>query len=550
MPTITVKKSVFEKLVGKELPLDVLKDRISYLGTDLEKIEDDEIVVEIFPDRPDMLSIQGFARAFSSFIGVKTGLIEYAAIKSKEKVIIDASVKKVRPFTACAIVKNLHFDDEKIKEVIQIQEKLHITYGRNRKKAAIGIYPCEKIKFPIRFTAKKPEDIKFQPLEFSKEMLGSEILSKHSAGREYGHLLDGLEKYPVFIDANNEILSMPPIINSHKTGKITEQTKDVFIECSGFDFNVLSICLNIIVTALADMGGEVYSLELVYPDKKRITPDLSTHKIYINIDSMNKRLGLKLSEAEVKKYLSRMGYDYLKGKAIVPSYRADILHEVDIYDDIAKAYGYENFKDEIPKVATIAEEDGLEKFKNTLAHLLVGLNLMEVSSYHLTNKENMIDKMNVKLPYIELENASSDYNILRAWLIPCLLNVLKENKRYDYPQRIFEIGTVFTKNSANSTGIDEHTALGIMIAHNLAGYTEIKQIVDAMLSSVNLDYAIEETEHDSFISGRVGAVIVKQKKIAILGEIHPKCLEDYNLETPIAAFELNLTELFRIITNN
>src|SRR3989344_8001887 len=161
MPTVNLNKKEFEKLVGKKLELDKLKDRISMLGTDLEKIEGNEIIVEVFPNRPDMLSEQGFARAFSSFIGVKKGLRDYKVKRSNYKVIVEKSVKEVRPFTACAVVKNLKFDDEKIKSIIQIQEKLHIGYGRNRRKVAIGIYPMEKINFPIKYLALPPEKIKF-----------------------------------------------------------------------------------------------------------------------------------------------------------------------------------------------------------------------------------------------------------------------------------------------------------------------------------------------------------------------------------------------------
>src|SRR3989344_4966488 len=206
MPSITLNKTVFEQLVGKQLPLEELKDRISMLGTDLEDIKDNEIHVEVFPNRPDMLSEQGFARAFSSFIGVKTGLRKYAVKESNQKIIIDSSVKGIRPYTACAIVKGLQFDEENLRQVIQIQEKLHVTYGRNRKKAAIGIYPLEKITFPITYKADTPEE-----------------------------------------------------------------TKDVFVECSGFDFEVLSTCLNMIVTALADMGGDIYSLKLESADGMKIT---------------------------------------------------------------------------------------------------------------------------------------------------------------------------------------------------------------------------------------------------------------------------------------
>jgi phenylalanyl-tRNA synthetase beta chain len=287
MPTITLNKEVFEKLVGKKLPIDKLKDRISMIGTDLEGIEGNEINVEIFPNRPDLLSEQGFARAFSSFVGVKTGLREYKVEKSGEKVIVDKSVKDVRPYTACAIVKGIKFDDEKIKEIVQIQEKLHVTYCRNRKKCAIGVYPFEKIKPPIKFIAKKPNEIKFQPLEAYKEMTGQQILSQHPTGKEYGHLLEGMSKFPIFIDSNNQVLSMPPIINSEQTGKISNKTTDVFVECSGFDFNVLQKCLNMIVAALADMGGRIYSMELDVYGKKQTTPNLKPEEMKVDIAYIN-----------------------------------------------------------------------------------------------------------------------------------------------------------------------------------------------------------------------------------------------------------------------
>ena len=183
--------------------------------------------------------------------------------------------------------KDLKFDDEKIKEIIDIQEKLHFTFGRKRKKVAIGIYPLEKIKLPITFKAFEPDKIKFIPLESDREMSGLQILQKHPTGKEYAHLLAGKAKFPVFIDANNNILSMPPIINSQLTGKITAETTDIFVECSGFDFEILSKCLNIVVTNLAEMGGKIYQMELVESrgtrGAKRITPNLSAEKMKINI---------------------------------------------------------------------------------------------------------------------------------------------------------------------------------------------------------------------------------------------------------------------------
>lgn len=550
MPTVTLNKKVFEKLVGKKLPLEQLKERISFLGTDLEKIEGEEIVVEVFPNRPDMLSEQGFARAFSSFIGRRLGLKKYAAKKSDYKVIIDKSVSGIRPYTACAVVKGIKFDNEKIKEVIQIQEKLHITYGRNRRKAAIGIYPFEKIKLPIRFEARKPDEIRFQPLEASELMTANQILTKHPRGKEYAYLLEGKQLYPVFVDANNEILSMPPVINSERTGKITTKTKDVFIECSGFDFNILSKCLNIIVAALADMGGQIYEMELNYQKKKIKTPELMPEEMKLNTDYVNKILGLQLDSSEVKRYLARMGYEYNAGKVLIPSYRTDILHPIDLVEDIAIAFGYEKFKEEIPKVATIAEEDKFETFKRKVAETLVGLGFIETNTYNLTNKENLTVNMGVDLESIELENAKNiDYNVLRSWMIPSLLQVFKNNKHHEFPQKIFEIGAMFKKSLQEDTGVKEMERLAVMTSNTRTDYTEIKQVLDNLFRAFNVEYTITETEHNSFIPGRVARIGVKGKGVAYIGEIHPMIIEKLALEMPVAAFELNLTDLYAIMTS-
>lgn len=548
MPTLNANRKEFEALTGKKLPAEQLKERLSYLGTAPESINDKEMAVEIFPGRPDMLSTQGLARAFASFIGARKGLRKYEAKPSGEEVVIDRSVSKVRPYTACAIVKNLKFDDEKIKDAIEIQEKLHITYGRNRRKVAIGIYPFEKIKPPIRFIAKKPAEIKFRPLEFPREITGLQILSQHPTGREYAHLLEGKDVFPVFIDADNRILSMPPIINSHDTGKITNETTAVFIECSGFDFDVLQKCLNMIVTALADMGGKICSMKLKYPDKTVITPNLAPEKMKVDLGYINKKLGLKLNEAQLKGLLEKMGYGYSNKTALIPAYRADILHQIDLAEDVAIAYGYENFKAVIPNAATIGEEDSFEVFKRKIAELLAGLGFLEANTYNQTNKEFQSARMNFNAEVVELLNAvSKDYNVLRAWMIPSIMEALANNKQYEYPHNIFGSGTVFRKDSKAETGIEEKESLAIAISHQTAGFTEAKQVLDYLMNSLDLKCEITETEHPSFLPGRAGRIAVKGKKVALIGEIAPQVLNSWNLEMPVAMIELDLTELFEVL---
>src|SRR3989338_5379224 len=192
MTNVVLNKNLVEKLLKKKIKLDDIKDKITMLGTPLESINDNELAIEVFPNRPDLLSEQGFSRALNSFLGYSKGLRKYNYKKSNYKVIVDKSVNNIRPYTAFFLVKNIKLDDDKIKELINIQEKLHLTFCRNRKKASIGIYPAEKIAFPIHYKLLPKEKINFKPLESTSIMSFDEILAKHETGKKYAHLLDNL----------------------------------------------------------------------------------------------------------------------------------------------------------------------------------------------------------------------------------------------------------------------------------------------------------------------------------------------------------------------
>lgn len=547
MPTVTLNRKTFEDLVGKKLPEDQLKDRISMLGTDLDAVTTEAIVVEIFPNRPDMLSEQGFARAFSSFIGHKTGLREYDIKKSGYKVIVDKSVS-MRPYTACAIVKNLKFTDEKIRELMQIQEKLATTHGRNRMKSAYGIYPADKIDFPITYIAKEPSKVKFQPLGFDKEMVAKEVEKVHPKGQAYKQVAKGWKKYPFFIDAKDNVLCMLPYTNSHDTGKVELDTTDVFIECTGTEFDNIMIALNILITTLSDMGGEVYSLDIEYPDKMVTTPDLTPSSMTLDLNYVNKRLGLNLNEKDVASLLSRMGHDWKSGKVLTPAWRDDIMHPLDLVEDVAIAYGYENFTPTIPQVATIGKEAPVEIFQKKVVELLVGMGLIECNTYHIVNEGTQQKMMNSEIPVVKLANAlNEDYTVVRAWMLPCLMDVLSKNKHHSYPQNIFDLGVVFKKSKEHETGVNEFVRLGVAFAHETADYTQSRQCLEYLFKSFGLEGEFRETESDTFIPGRVARVSVDGVDVAYCGEMDPSVLSNFDLQVPVSGFELNLTELFKLV---
>ncbi len=547
MPTVTLNRATFDNLLGKKYSTEDLKERIAMIGTDLEKIDDNEIIVEIFPNRPDMLSEQGFARALKAFVGIAPGLQEYAVKKSGYKVIVDNSVT-MRPYTACAIVKNLTLTDERLREIMQAQEKLAMTHGRNRKKSAYGIYPLDTISFPVTYTAKDPDKVKFKPLGFDNFMNASEVLTLHPKAKEYLHLTKEWKKYPFFIDANNNVMSMLPFTNSQDTGKVEVTTKEVFIECSGIDLNNVSVALNMFVTMLADMGGEIYSIEMQYNNKKIITPDLSPRSIELDVLYANKVLGLDLKPLDAKKCLEKMGYAVKGKKVLIPAYRADILHQRDIVEDIAIGYGYDIIEEEIPSIATIAQENPFEVFKSKINNILVGLGMLEISNFHLIDKAVQTTQLLKPVDVLEIiDPVSMEYNSLRHWLLPCLLQTLRINKQHEYPQKFFEIGIVFEKNSEKSTLTEESTHLGIVLSHQKANFTEARQVVEYILRMLEIEATVKEITEPSFLEGRAASICVDNIPIADIGEIYPQVIQNFGLDMPTVAIELNISTLWNIV---
>lgn len=537
MPKIILNKKDVLNLIGKDISDDELRENIPMLGTDLEKV-DDNIEVEIFPNRADMLSEEGFARALSSFLNVKTGLRQYKVSNSKYVVKVDGKVKKIRGEVACAVIKDVNMSNEFTKSLMDLQEKLHITHGRNRKKVSIGVYDLSTIKFPLLFTTKKP-DFAFKALDTKTEMTLSHILKNHPKGKEYVNLLKRFKEYPILIDDKKQVLAMPPVINSEET-KVNKNTKDLFIDVSGIDKRAVEQALNIMVCSIADRKGKIYEVKV----NDEVFPDLKGKEIKVDISYINKLLGLDLNEAQIKEFLNKMGIDYSLNVARYPAYRTDILHAMDIVEDVAIGHGYNNFVPKIPNISTIASEDEKVSFYSKVSEILVGLGFIEVSSYSIIGKE-ILEKMNEKVKAVELENAlTKEFDVLRAWMLPSLMDILVKNKHNDFPQKIFEIGSLFSEKDGK---IKEFERLGVLISHSKANFSEIKQVLEVLGSNLGLEFDIEDVIHKSFIKGRVGRVSVNKVNVAYIGEIHPSVINNFELEMPVVGIELNVSELFKLI---
>jgi len=555
MPTIEIDYDDLQTLIGRHVPLDELREKaILYAKGEIESLDGDVLKIDIKDtNRPDLWSAEGIAREIAGRYG-KPGIPEYRVKKPTLTVRVDPKVRNVRPYTVCAVVRGLNIDDNTLSQMIQLQEKISETFGKKRHEVAIGVYDFHKIKGPIRYTTVKPEGIRFVPLEFEKPLTPKQILEQHPKGKEYKHLLDGCPEYPIFIDSAGEVLSMPPIINSNHTGKVTADTKDVFIECSGFNLEWNKSALNVLITALADRGGKVEGVRVVYakgnPINKTITtPDLSPRRFSVKPSDVSRLLGLKLTPKQMVNLLEQARYSArISGNKIdvlYPAYRQDIMHWRDVAEDITISYGYENIEPAPPQLATTGKELETEFSSRKIAGIMTGMGLQEVLSYMLTNKNNIFRKMNMKEERaVEIENfISVNWSVFRTWLLPGLMEFLSSNKHVEYPQKVFEMGNAILPDSTQETKTKDTRKLACAVSSTVVGYEDITSIMDGLLSSLGVKYQLKTMTHSSFIQGRAAAAVVSGRDLGVVGEINPAVLNNWGLEKPVAAFELDLEKL-------
>jgi len=541
MPVITLYWDELEKMVKKSR--EEILEKLPMLGCDIERVEEDHVDVEFFPNRPDLYSVEGVARALRGFMDVETGYIEYKVRKGDWKIYVDENVLKVRPRIVGCVVRNIDINEEVLRSIIQIQEDLHWTIGRNRRKMAIGIHDLSKVYFPLRYTA-VDGSFSFVPLDFNEEMSVKEILEKHPKGVEYGHILSGCNLYPMIVDSKNEAISFPPIINAEKT-RVKERTKDLFIDVTGFDENV-DKALRILAAMFSDRGGEIESVEIIYPDRTEITPDMSPEVMSIDKNEVFSLLGFEISDEEIVRSLERMRFGVkIIGEKIevkIPPYRADIMHPWDVIEDIAIGYGYDRIPLEYPKTMGIGREHEWNYLRDLIKEIMIGLGFTEVITFTLTNERVMFEYMNRKAKpwedYVPLMHPlTEDHTILRTDILPKLIEVLKFNKHEEMPQRIFEIGDVVVN-------MKNRLRLAACTIHAKANFSEIRSVVQAIMHELELKWDVQESNDNAFIKGRRADIIVNGSKIGVFGEIHPSVLEKFDLTMPVAGLEIDLTDLF------
>ena len=543
MPVINFSYKDLCSLIGEDVPIETLYERIPMMGAVMESTDmtSDEMSVELFPDRADLYCVEGMGRGLRAFLDIEPGMTEYEVEETDIVFNVDKSVKSVRPIFLGAAVFDVEIDDTFLSSIMEMQEKLHVTIGRKRSKVAIGIHDLDKVTPPFTYKAVGPHDIRFVPLAKTEEWDLEEILQKHEKGVGYRHLLQGKEKYPIILDAEGYVLSFPPIINGTRT-QVTTETKNLLIDVTGTDFKAVQGALDIICTALAERGGSIGSVTIHDGNEDYIMPDLSSKSWEFSAKDCASFLGVDISAEEQVEALRRMGLDSIcEGDTVYvesPSTRLDLMHVKDLYEDVAKGYGYEKFgMGRINVSQTTGGPMPITNISESLRDVMVGLGFTEVTTLTLSSDRDEFELSGLpKLDNVRVLNPiTEDHTCLRSYLMPSLMRIFRRNKHRDLPQRIFEVSDVV---------VDEKRRKHIcgMIMNSKVSFTEIKSFTESVLREMGMDYEIKASEYRTFIPGRGAEIVVGGKTVGFFGEVSPQVITDYEITHPVAMFEIDLVD--------
>ncbi|MEM3267507.1 MAG: phenylalanine--tRNA ligase subunit beta [Conexivisphaerales archaeon] len=546
MPVISVMLDRLERLTGR--PKEDVIEALPWIGVHIESIDKEYARLEYDPNRPDFSTDYGIARALKGRFEKELGIQRRNIDKSDWKIIVEQKVKPIRPFVIGLLAHDLLLDDETIRQLISMQEDLHQGIGRKRKKLAIGLHDIANIRPPVKYGTVGP-DFKFTPLGYKHPMSIDEILKITEVGRLYGPLLSKKDVFPILMDSHNTVLSFPPIVNGTAT-QVTYRTKDLLVDVTGTDMQAMEDALAIVAEALWDAGGKIFSITVKDGEREMKTPNLATSTARISPEDVEKLIGLKLDSGTIVKSLRRARLDAKEDKegieVRIPRYRVDILHTVDVVEEVAYGYGFENLTPDFGFKYSKGSELEVNKKVEAIKRVAVGLGLQEVLTYSLSSKQTLYDRvLRDPVNAIKVESPKSSlYEYLKDCLSPDLLRILSENIHEQYPQKIFEISSVFSRDDYSEIGVKESLSLAVAISSDIATFTEIRSLLDTILLRT-LGIRAEYYEgHVPFLAdGRSAKCKVGSKEIGYVGEIKPRVLLNFGLRMPVAVFEIDLSSL-------
>ncbi len=544
MPSLEFSKKDLESLARVKFKTQKeLEDALWLAKTELESIEGDLIKAALADsNRPDLLSVEGIAREIRHRRGIEKGIPKYDFKPSGRTAVIDPALKDIRPLGAFAFAFNVHVTEELLVQLVQFQEKICLTYGRRRKEVSMGIYDADQIHGTVYFKAAE-RTTKFIPLERNTEMTLDEILAEHPKGKEYANLLQGAKKYPLLTDEKNNVLSMPPVINSAQSGKVVPGKRNLFLDVTGFDHEKTNAALAMLCMNLADRGADVRTVRVQTGTKKNHSPQMSTAKTAFSKKWAHTRLGFTLADRQWNQLLQGSGFDAkIAGDKInveYPGWRTDILHPVDLIEDVLIGYGYENIKPVPVQLNTVGHENALSQTIERLVQTCTGLGLVHTLTYYLTSPERQQTQMKRTEPrLVEIANPQSqNASVFRDQLVPGLLEVLARNTNQPFPQGIFEAGTVVVPEPASPTGVREPLHIAIAFSGPGADFNRAKGFAQEL--SIAFGFKLKAgPEKKPFLKTGKQARVEFGPHNGFVGELDADVMKNFGLSTPVCVVEI------------
>lgn len=553
MPTITVLKTDLEALAGKRFTPTQLESTLSLVKGELKEYVEatGELRIELNDtNRPDLWCVEGIARHLRPVKPSKPSR-KPPRPSSAHRIKVTADVRQVRPYIGACVARSVGVTDTLLTQFIQTQEKLAELYGRKRQTVSIGLYPLQKIVFPVSYTTSAPDEASFVPLGVDRTMTLREILAEHPKGVAYGKIIAESPRYPLLVDARGEILSFPPIINSQALGAVAVGDDDLLVEVTGTDLRMVVLAVNIWAANLVDRGATVEPVTIDYPwatpmGRKVITPREITRAVSVPLNLIEQVLGESIRPPEAGRLLTGYGHRVSGSgptlKVTPPSHRDDILHPIDIVEDIAIARGYDSFAPEMPSQFTVGALSGVERYADRVRELLVGLGFQETMDNILTSRHEVVGRMGDRTlgdGLVEVDNPMVEtFAVLRPYLLASLLRVEAASSKAVYPHRVFEVGEAATIDPAAEVGCRTDRRAAVLIAHAEAAFSEVHAALENLCYALNVTYRLDPVQHPTFIDGRAGTIVVDGQPIGVIGEVSPSVLEAWGIGMPCAVFDL------------
>ncbi len=582
MPTVEVHPDELRRLTGHdEKGDDELKSDLFALGLEFEgETEEGAFELEFAPDRLDRLSVEGVARSLRYQYGDDRGVYVPETNAPDWTFVVDEAVPDERPYVTGAVVRGASLSERGLQSLIQLQEKLHATMGRDRAKGAIGIHDLTMLKGEpatnggsksITYTSMDPDDERFVPLESDAELTPREVTERHHMGSQYADLVAGMEQYPAIYD-DIGLFSFPPVINGRRT-ELTADSRDLLIEMTGTDQWTVDHMCNIVLYALSARGARIERVDVHYTDdtpgdyagRTLDRPDFSVDTKRVTHDRIESIIGVDLEPSTVIDCAERAGLDATETTVgddeiaydvDIPPYRVDVLHPLDVIDDVGRAYGFNDLDPRYPDVSTVGGRHERSRLEDAARDVLVGLGFEDLLNFHLISAAENYDRMGLAAPETGgpdivgggepvtiREPYSEAYTQLRTWALPSLLMVLENNTHRSYPQDLAEIGLAAKLDDAYNTGVAEWRTVAGVLARPDASYEDARARIQAIAGAFGVPLETPATEHPTFIPGRAATVVLDGDPVGVVGEVHPEIIVEHDLELPVAAFEFRLDGL-------